>query len=417
MTEIEIDCPHCSQHIQCDEGYRGMEINCPTCKQLFLIPIDDNPAAASIIRPQQPRTAHAAQAPRFVAEPQDVRITEGGTARFLARAEAIPSPTYQWFSVDRTDNGQPLAGETNPELKLANPTLGKTRYAVRVANSAGDAMSRVATLSVEARPFGSAHQKSESKTNTQRNRLEAQEAEHLFKKRQRRNKTLAQCVILVVITIGFLWWRDHHRQNNPGSVAYLDFKNGIGGISFGESLPSFKELGFAPDGPGPTYGEQIDYTNEAFRIEFGDYYLTNTALEFIADKLVYIHGDVKFNNQNGDLWYNENKKSLDKFLKVLFGEPTTGGHTGTHFLYYSAPEYLPGPFGGYEPGGNVFSRALPYDSWIGKKIKLTLYDGDILVMTDYQPIAAKEQEEKLKNEKEEKEREKEETERMRKQGF
>ncbi len=38
MTEIKIFCPHCGQHIQCEESYRGTQINCPACKQLFLIP-------------------------------------------------------------------------------------------------------------------------------------------------------------------------------------------------------------------------------------------------------------------------------------------------------------------------------------------------------------------------------------------
>jgi len=50
------------------------------------------------------------QAPKFVLEPQDVQITEGDAARFQAKAEGIPNPTYQWFLVDRTDNRQTLTG-------------------------------------------------------------------------------------------------------------------------------------------------------------------------------------------------------------------------------------------------------------------------------------------------------------------
>ena len=38
MAEIKIFCLHCGQHIECDESYRGSQINCPTCKELFLIP-------------------------------------------------------------------------------------------------------------------------------------------------------------------------------------------------------------------------------------------------------------------------------------------------------------------------------------------------------------------------------------------
>src|SRR5580692_615162 len=89
------------------------------------------------------------QAPQFITEPQDSRITEGESVHFIAKAEGIPNPTYQWFSVDRTNNGQVLPGETKPELIVQNPALGISRYVVSVTNSAGNAQSRVATLSVE----------------------------------------------------------------------------------------------------------------------------------------------------------------------------------------------------------------------------------------------------------------------------
>ena len=53
------------------------------------------------------------QIPRFVVEPQDARVTEGQEVRFSAQAEGVPDPTYQWFSVDRANNGHVLPGETN----------------------------------------------------------------------------------------------------------------------------------------------------------------------------------------------------------------------------------------------------------------------------------------------------------------
>ncbi len=89
------------------------------------------------------------QPPRFVLQPQNVRSTEGETARLYAKAEGIPSPGYQWFAVDRAGNGQIIAGGTDPELVVQNPTLGVSRYVVRASNSQGDVTSEVATLSVE----------------------------------------------------------------------------------------------------------------------------------------------------------------------------------------------------------------------------------------------------------------------------
>jgi outer membrane lipoprotein-sorting protein len=47
MAEFKFSCPQCGQHIQCDSGYSGAQINCPTCQQAIVVP----------------------QAPRFAATP------------------------------------------------------------------------------------------------------------------------------------------------------------------------------------------------------------------------------------------------------------------------------------------------------------------------------------------------------------
>jgi hypothetical protein len=155
------------------------------------------------------------QAPRFVAEPQDARITEGEAARFTAKAEGVPNPTYQWFSVDRANNGQVLPGEMNPELVVSNPALGISRYVVNVTNNAGNVQSRVATLSVEQKlklaqatvDTGSRARakpalydvKSGEDIERQRRRLESEEAQKIFQKRLRRNKILVAILAIVLI--------------------------------------------------------------------------------------------------------------------------------------------------------------------------------------------------------------------------
>jgi hypothetical protein len=152
------------------------------------------------------------QAPRFVVEPQDVQITEGGAARFQAKAEGIPNPCYQWFSVDQSDNGQPLAGETNLELVLSTPPFGKSRYVVRVNNSVGEAISRTAVLSVEqkprlaqvslaspVRPLISGHQKSQSDIDRQRKQLDVERAERQFRHQVLRTKVLG--IVAAVIRL------------------------------------------------------------------------------------------------------------------------------------------------------------------------------------------------------------------------
>ena len=51
MAEIKISCEHCGQHIQCDESYRGTQINCPQCQQSFQVPAERKIALQS---PEQP---------------------------------------------------------------------------------------------------------------------------------------------------------------------------------------------------------------------------------------------------------------------------------------------------------------------------------------------------------------------------
>jgi hypothetical protein len=38
MAEFKFSCPQCSQHIQCDASYAGMQIDCPICKQPIVVP-------------------------------------------------------------------------------------------------------------------------------------------------------------------------------------------------------------------------------------------------------------------------------------------------------------------------------------------------------------------------------------------
>jgi outer membrane lipoprotein-sorting protein len=46
MAEFKFSCPQCNQHIQCDTGYAGMQINCPTCQQAIVVPQAPRSAAA-----------------------------------------------------------------------------------------------------------------------------------------------------------------------------------------------------------------------------------------------------------------------------------------------------------------------------------------------------------------------------------
>ena len=38
MNQFKFSCPHCQQHLQCDEQFSGREIQCPSCHHLIRIP-------------------------------------------------------------------------------------------------------------------------------------------------------------------------------------------------------------------------------------------------------------------------------------------------------------------------------------------------------------------------------------------
>jgi hypothetical protein len=46
MAEFKFSCPQCSQHIQCDTSYAGMQINCPVCQKLIVVPQPPHAVAA-----------------------------------------------------------------------------------------------------------------------------------------------------------------------------------------------------------------------------------------------------------------------------------------------------------------------------------------------------------------------------------
>ena len=177
------------------------------------------------------------QPPRFVTQPQNVRVTEGEPARFRALAEGVPSPSYQWYSVDQAGNGQFIASGTAAELVLTNPPFGVSRYVVRASNSQGEVTSEVVKLESEKKLRISQPQPDEVKRvvpkttapsyvrsaddiEKQRRRIEAEKAQEQFQKKLRRNKILAICgvIITAIALVSILIWKQH-QTNRKTSVA------------------------------------------------------------------------------------------------------------------------------------------------------------------------------------------------------
>jgi hypothetical protein len=68
MSDIKFACPNCQQHIQCGEGYAGMEIPCPTCQSKMTVPM---PVGASAPAPA-PALRTAAPPPPSIPAPPDM---------------------------------------------------------------------------------------------------------------------------------------------------------------------------------------------------------------------------------------------------------------------------------------------------------------------------------------------------------
>ena len=174
------------------------------------------------------------QAPRFVLQPQNVRASEGEIVRLHAKAEGVPSPSYQWFAVDRAGNAQTVANGTDAELAVQSPPLGLSRYVVRASNSRGDATSEVATLSVEPKPRlaqvstdresrglanrPSAYVKSADQIERQRRQLEAKQAEAAFQKKLQRKKIMAICAAVIGLAALGVVFRSKWLPQKPNAV-------------------------------------------------------------------------------------------------------------------------------------------------------------------------------------------------------
>jgi hypothetical protein len=66
MSELKFSCPHCGQHILCDEQLAGREIQCPSCPQVLQIPAT---AGKNYPAPAEPPPASRAPPPLAVHQP------------------------------------------------------------------------------------------------------------------------------------------------------------------------------------------------------------------------------------------------------------------------------------------------------------------------------------------------------------
>jgi hypothetical protein len=68
MSEFKFNCPHCQQHLQCDEAISGRQIQCPACKVLIRVP--PVPGKTAMYDPQSGMTWDTHVPPGNVQKPE-----------------------------------------------------------------------------------------------------------------------------------------------------------------------------------------------------------------------------------------------------------------------------------------------------------------------------------------------------------
>jgi hypothetical protein len=166
MAEFKFSCPHCSQHIQCDTGYAGTQINCPACKQAIVVPQAPPSAAASpaAIAPPPPapvappplatrqNTAVPAPGRRFAGAPGAPKPPQKPRAlkAILSVTAAVVGAAIGFFAVQLVigHSAKQKAAQGNPAAQVPTPSAAAATGALGVLEKVHQAYTNLASLNV-----------------------------------------------------------------------------------------------------------------------------------------------------------------------------------------------------------------------------------------------------------------------------
>ncbi|HEY1718269.1 MAG TPA: hypothetical protein VGH42_08250 [Verrucomicrobiae bacterium] len=144
MAEFKFSCPQCNQRIQCDTGYAGAQINCPSCQQAIIVPQAPRsaavppaapipPSAPSVLATRQSTSAPAAgrqfagapgRQPQVQAKSHALRNVLIITAAVVVLA-ALGGCGWHFYSQHKAKKG-------NPAAQVAAPTAAATIQALSI---------------------------------------------------------------------------------------------------------------------------------------------------------------------------------------------------------------------------------------------------------------------------------------------
>lgn len=146
MAEFKFSCPQCNQRIQCDAGYAGTQINCPSCHQAIIVPqapgasapppVPATPAAPAAGLATRQSTAAPAAGKRFAGAPGSqppppkksggLKIAVGVTAALVGVAVGFFAVT---FALKHFGGGK---AKGNPAAQVAAPTAAASIQALSI---------------------------------------------------------------------------------------------------------------------------------------------------------------------------------------------------------------------------------------------------------------------------------------------
>ena len=97
MNQFKFSCPHCEQHLQCDEQFSGREIQCPNCHHLIHIP--PIPGRTAEYNPESGKTWDTFVTSGNVPLPKGISLASKPDRSGPPRKEAIFRGATEEFSI------------------------------------------------------------------------------------------------------------------------------------------------------------------------------------------------------------------------------------------------------------------------------------------------------------------------------
>ena len=159
MADFKFSCPQCGQHIQCDLGYAGAHINCPSCHQSIVVPpapqLAAAPSARSVPPPPPPGLATRPGPPVYATG----RSMAGAPPPSQPKSKALKTVLVVtacliglaglgvggWFGFKQFQAHQ-AARKANPAAQVAPPTANAAVQALSLLIKVHSAYTNIASV-------------------------------------------------------------------------------------------------------------------------------------------------------------------------------------------------------------------------------------------------------------------------------